>query len=196
MKNQVIKSTRLLAATLIMLVALSACGQKNSGTEEGGKAATTAKVKAPKISIHDAVISGNSEALQQHIDARTDLNKKDPFGGSSPLIIATVFDKTEMALTLIKAGANLNMKNNEGSTALHTAAFFCRLDILKALIDAGADQSIKNNFNTTAYESVVIPFDQVEPVYKMMGQQLAPMGLTLDMARIEKSRPEVAKMLK
>src|SRR6185369_9232122 len=97
-------------------------------------------VKPPQVDIHTAVVSGNLDAVKQHIAAGTDLNEKDPFGGSSPLISAAVFGKTDMAKVLIDAGADLNFQNKDGSTALHTSAFFCRPEIVKLLLDKGADK--------------------------------------------------------
>jgi ankyrin repeat protein len=142
------------------------------------------------------VITENIEALKQHIAAGSDLNAKDPFGGSSPLISAAVFGKTEMARVLIDAGADLNFQNNDGSTALHTAAFFCRPEIVKMLLEKDVDKTIKNKFNATAYENVAGPFSQVKDAYDMMGKILGPMGLTLDYVYVEKTRPEIAALLK
>src|SRR3546814_5451908 len=63
-------------------------------------------------------------ALPIYIAARTDINTKDPFGESSPLITAAVFGRPEMARILIESGADLNFQNKDGSTALISAAFF------------------------------------------------------------------------
>jgi ankyrin repeat protein len=76
------------------------------------------------MSIHAAVITGNLGTVKQHFKNGTDLNEREPAGGSSPLISAAVFGQTEIALELIKAGADVNFRNNDGSTALHTTAFF------------------------------------------------------------------------
>ena len=35
----------------------------------------------------------------------------------------------------------------------------------------------------------------MEPIYKMVKQQLAPMGLKMDLTEIEKNRPVIAKIL-
>ncbi|MBT1685982.1 ankyrin repeat domain-containing protein [Dawidia soli] len=156
----------------------------------------TTSVAAPPVDIHTAVVTENLGALQQHIQAGTNLNEKDPFGGSSPLITAAVFGKTEMARTLIDAGADLNFTNNDGSTPLHTAAFFCRPEIVRMLLDKGADKTIKNKYGATPYESVAGPFAAVKDTYDMMGKMLAPMGLKLDYAYIEKTRLVIAGMLK
>ena len=115
--------------------------------------------------------------------------------GSTPLITAVTFDKTEIAKALINADADLAIKNNDGSTALHVAAFFCRLETVQMLIDAKADKTITNNFGATARQSVMGPFEEIKPVYEMLEQQLKPFGFTLDINDVEKGRPVVAMML-
>lgn len=150
----------------------------------------------PKVDLHTAIISGNLEAVNQHIRAGSDLNEEDPFGGSSPLITAAVFGRPEIAQALIEAGADINFQNNDKSTPLITAAFFCRPKIVERLLEKGADKTIKNKYGATAYESVAAPFSQVKSSYDVLGKALGPMGLKLDYAYIEKMRPVIAEMLK
>ena len=186
--------TGIIAVTLFaMLITSGSCQEKKETSQDK---TTKAGVKPPQVDLHTAVISGNLEAVQQHIAAGSDINVKDPFGGSSPLISAAVFGKTDIAKALINAGASLNFQNNEGSTALHTAAFFCRPEIVKMLIEKKADKIIKNKYGSTAYETVSAPFTDVKPIYDMMVGALAPMGLKLDYTYVEKTRPEIAAMLK
>ncbi len=196
MKTSVIPFTKI--TTLVMLGAFlltsASCQDKKQAAQKTNS--TKSGVKPPTVDIHTAIVSGNLEAVQQHIAAGSDINIKDPFGGSSPLISATVFGKEDIAKALIDAGADLNIQNNDGSTALHTAAFFCRPALVKLLLQKGADKTIKNKFNATPYEGVIAPFKDVKPVYEMMGNALGPMGLKLDFAYIEKTRPEIAALLK
>lgn len=187
------------AFTLFFLMAsfiISGCAGQGDSNQKEKSIEDKDKVAAPKVDIHTAVVTGNLEAVQQHIDAGTDLNKKDPYGGSSPLISAALFDKPEMVKLLIAAGADLNFQNKEGSTALITAAFFGRPHIVKMLLDSGADKTIKNKYGATAYESVAAPFSEVKNTYNMMGKMLEPLGLKLDYAYVEKIRPEIAAQLK
>lgn len=158
--------------------------------------AETAAVESPQIDLHTAVLTDNMPAVDQLIQSGSDLNVQDPFGGSSPLITAAVFGKTEMAKKLLDAGADINFQNNDGSTALITAAFFCRPEIVQLLLEKGADKTIKNKYNTTALDNVSAPFDQVKEVYVAMEQAMAPMGLKLDYAYLETERPIIAEMLK
>jgi hypothetical protein len=179
---------QILFLTAYMMV-LIAC------TKTGDEAGNQSGVMAPDIELQEAVITGNLEAVQQHIEAGTDINKKEQMTGSTPLITAATFNKTEIAEVLIDAGADLSIQNNDGATALHVAAFFCRVEIVQMLMDAGADKSVRNNFGVTARESVMGPFPQVKPIYEMMQQQLQPFGLELDLEEIEKTRPVIAMML-
>lgn len=189
------KTTRLFLLALLLLAA--ACNTREVAAQKGGSgSAPKADVKKPDVDIHTAVLTNNLDALKQHIAAGSNINEKDPYGGSSPLISAALFGKTDAAKILMDAGADINFQNNDGSTALHVAAFFCRPEIVKMLLDKKADKTIKNTYGSTPYDSVAGPFADVKGAYDMMGQMLGPMGLTLDYAYIEKTRPEIAKMLK
>jgi len=116
--------------------------------------------------------------------------------GSTPLISASVFGKTEVALALIEAGADVNLQNNEGSSALTTAAFLCRVEIVEALLENGADKELRTNAGSTALESVSAPFEDVRFIYDIFTRDLGPLGLKLDYKRIEETRPVIAEMLR
>jgi ankyrin repeat protein len=185
-----------IALFAILLIAASCKSGGDSGKTSDSTSVAKSDVKPPQVDLHTAVLTDNMEAVKQHIAAGSNLNEKDPFGGSSPLITASLFDKKEMARVLIDGGADLNFQNNDGATALHTSAFFCRPEIVKMLLEKGADKTIKNKFGATAYESVAAPFSEMKNTYDMMGTILAPMGLKLDYPYIEKTRPVIADMLK
>jgi hypothetical protein len=169
--------TMLVAA---LLTPLAACAQDNA---------------TPGVAIHMASLQGDVVAIQQHIAAGSDPNEKDQYG-STPLIIAATFGKTEVAKALIEAGADLNLTNNDGGTALHTAAFLCRPEIVEALLEHGADKNLKDGWGNTPYQSVAAPFDAVKGVYDSFGAALAPLGLVLDYEEIRVTRPEIAEMLR
>jgi uncharacterized protein len=155
-----------------------------------------AKAKPSKVDIHTAVAKGDLDAVKQYIAAGSNLDETDPASGSSPLITAALFDRKEIAGMLLEAGAKINFRNNDGSTALHTAAFFCRPEIVRLLLEKGADKTIRNKYGSTAFEAVSAPFAEVKPIYDFMDQILEPMGIVLDYAYIEKTRPEIAALLK
>jgi len=196
-KSRINPLKNLVNISLLLVLFTSACAQSGntSKTQADTNAETMSVIEKPAIDIQMAVLSGNLEAVRQHIEAGTDINKLDAMSGSTPLITAASFGKIDIAKALIDAGADLSLKNNDGSTALHVAAFFCRIEIVQALIDARADKTSLNNFGATARETVMGPFEQVKPIYEMLQQQLGPLGLQLDLTEIEKARPVIAMML-
>ncbi len=199
MKIQKILSFKSLLVTMFMITLLSivSCNyeQASSAQENSTSSVSQNNVEAPKMDIFAATFMGDIKAVRQHIKAATDLNAKDQYG-SSPLIIAATFNKTEIAKALIDAGADLHITNNEGGTALHVAAFFCRTEIVAALLKKGTDKSIKNKYGATALESVSGSFDDVKPIYDQFSKNLGPLGFKLDYEQLETSRPKIAEMLK
>ncbi len=154
------------------------------------------KVAPPEISLHEAVLTDQPGIVEAHIKAGSDLNIEDPVTKNTPLIAATTFGRTEIAKKLIDAGADLNLKNSDGSTALITAAFLCRKDIALALLKSGADRQIRNKMGSTALNSVEGPWETVRPIYDFIGSLLAPAGVHLDYSHIKSTRPEIAELLK
>lgn len=197
MKTLKITSIRTTIQMLFFTLLLtSSCAQSNKETSSNDSAKETKTVNKPSIDIHGAVLTGNLEAVKQHIEAGTDINQKEAMSGATPLMSAATFNKPEIAKVLINANADLSVKSNDGGTALHTAAFFGRIEIVQLLIDAKADKTVRNNSGATPREIVMVDFDQMKPIYEMLIQQLQPMGFTLDMDELQKARPVVAMMLK
>ena len=151
--------------------------------------------RTPHVNLHIAALQGNVDEVQNHIKAGSDLNEKDEYG-STPLIVAVTFGKTEVAKALIEAGADITITNNEGSTPLHIAAFLCRTEIVEALLANGADKSVKNNGGNTALDSVAVPFESVKGIYDQLREGLGPLGFRLDYEWIKKTRPAIAEMLR
>ncbi len=181
----------------VMFIAMESCNsnQTNSTENEADSLVSEKSVEAPALDIFAASFMGDVAAIEQHILAGSDLNMKDQYG-SSPLIIAATFGKTEVAKSLIKGGVDLNLPNDIGSSPLHIAAFFCRVEIVEALLAEGADNTLKNDSGQTALESVSGPFIDVKEVYDFFSKELGPLGFKLDYEHIENTRPVIAEMLK
>ena len=96
----------------------------------------------PSISIHKSVEEGNIEAVKQHLAAETDVNAKAE-DGHTPLHIAAVNGKKEIAELLIDKGADVNAKY-DGWTPLHDAASYGHKEIAELLITNGADVNAKD----------------------------------------------------
>ena len=176
------KTVTTIILTITLLVAV------NSGAQD------KSDKKPPQVGLHLAALQGNLAAIHQHIQAGSDLNEKDAYG-STPLIIAATFGKTEVAKAVIEAGADVDITNNDGSTPLHIAAFFCRTEIVKALLDKGANKYLRNIAGSTALDIVAAPFDDDKGIYDQFGAALGPLGLELDYEQIKMTRPKIAALL-
>ena len=186
-----------MTVTMVVLLAAAGCGQNDDSAGETKESSASETVAASLgVDLHTAAATGNLEAIRKHKEAGSDLNVRNKDGGACPLSTAAVFGQTEAALALIEAGADINCKGDDGATPLHVAAFFCREEIVKALVDKGADLTIKNSYGSTPFETVSAPFASVKPVYEHFAKTLKPMGVDLDLDRLEATRPKIAEMLK
>jgi ankyrin repeat protein len=100
-----------LLLTTIAAVVLVGCGESQP------------TAKAPDISIHEAAMKGNIEAVKQHLAAGTDVNVKDNIG-LTPLHMAAGDGRKEVAELLIAKGAEVNVKNKYSKTPLDWAIDF------------------------------------------------------------------------
>jgi len=95
-------------------------------------------IKAPDISIHEAIKEGDIQAVKQHLATGTDVNAKDERGGTA-LYSAAVVGHNEIAELLINKGADVRVKNKASFTPLHEGAFNGHKEIVELLITSGAD---------------------------------------------------------
>lgn len=65
---------------------------------------------------------------------------------------ATLSANIEQLQFLVKNGADLNIKNNQGYTPLMLAVIKNNIDMVRALLDVGADTSVTDNKGRTAKE--------------------------------------------
>ncbi len=191
MKTLKFNPLKMVISLLFMIVFLS-----NIYTQTEVNAKAGLSLEEPEPDIQSAIIAGNLEIVKQHIAAGSDINIKDQMSGSTPLITASAFGKSDIVKILIDANAELDIKNNEGSTALRAAAFFCHVEIVQLLLEAGADKSLKNNYGATPEESVIVPFSEMKPIYEMIKKQMEPLGLKLDLKELEITRPMISILLK
>ena len=129
-----------------------------------GTLSNSSVIENKTVNIHEAVATGDVEALEAYISNKSELNIVEPSGGSTPLITSSLFGQEEAVEMLIEAGAELNAQNNDGSTALHTAALVGRLSIVKKLLESGIDASITNNSGATGFDTVAAPYELVKPI--------------------------------
>jgi len=149
---------------------------------------------APDVDIWKAAANGNIEAIQKYLEAGTDVDAKEPPGGSTPLLVAATFGQVEAVKFLIEKGANVNATSNDGATALHGAAFFCHTGIVKLLLSRGAVVDAKNIRGETPLDAVAGDWSQeLEGIYTWLAELWK---LQLDLERIQATRPKIAALLR
>jgi Ankyrin repeats (many copies) len=111
--------------------------------------------------------SNRLPVLERLVRAGALLNA-DPYRGT-PLIWATVCNRTETAAWLLDRGANINQKgtfggltHGQGITALHMAAQNGHMPVVELLIERGADRSIKDDLYQSTAEGGAAYFSQNE----------------------------------
>lgn len=97
----------------------------------------------------EALQNGNHEAIKQLIEEGINVNLiRD---GVTPLMIASSKGHTEIAETILQAGANINEKSDDGWTALHKAASDQEeTAIVDLLMQSGIDVEAKDKSGKTA----------------------------------------------
>ena len=114
-------------------------------------------------------------------------------GGSTPLSTAALHGRLDIARYLIKRGAKVEATNNDGNTPLHVAAFLCRSEIVQLLMNQGGSPLIKNRRGETPIDVVSSPWSKgLADFYTGIGNAV---GLKLNLKRIERERPQIAKLL-
>ena len=108
-----------------------------------------------------AARQGHMPSVKTLIDAGADVNQVSPGDKSSPLLIATVNGRFDIAMYLIEHGANPNLASTANATPLYAAlnvqwaphAFYpqpspgqqktSHMELLKALLDKGANPNVR-----------------------------------------------------
>jgi ankyrin repeat protein len=97
--------------------------------------------------LHIASSSGYEEILNYILkqcslisyDSSNELINIQDDRGHTPLINAVIAENNSMVKTLIKLGANVNLKNKDGNTSVHFAAGDGSVERLEILVEAKAD---------------------------------------------------------
>ena len=110
----------------IAAVVLVGCGESKSDSKA-------------HLSINIAASEGNLEAVKQHLANGANLNAKSETNELTPLMCAAGMGHEEVAIYLIKKGADVNVKGAKNAVPLHFAAMHGKKKLVELLIAKGAD---------------------------------------------------------
>ena len=116
-------------------------------------------------------------------------------GGMTPLSTAVFHGRMEIARLLVEEHkVNVSHHNRDGNTPLHLAAFLCREEMIDFLLSHGASLTKKNDREEAAVDTVSGEWsDGLGQFYEGI---IGGSNLDLDVKKIEKQRPVVARMLR
>ena len=148
----------------------------------------------PRSALARAVSRGDLDETKQLLKEGARINARQPRGGSTALSAAALHGRLDLAEYLLDQGAKVDATNQDGNTPLHVAAFLCRTDIVKLLLENGSSAQTKNRRGESAVEVVSAPWsDELAGFYRGIGRGA---NLDLDLDRIERERPQIAKLLR
>ncbi|XP_070608592.1 fibronectin type 3 and ankyrin repeat domains protein 1 [Erythrolamprus reginae] len=103
--------------------------------------------------MHWATDGGHCDVIEWMIQDGCEVDPRDSGIEWTPLFrLCALSGKTDVAIILINAGADVNVKDKDGKTPLMVAALNNHEDLVALLLEKGADPDIKNEFGKGALE--------------------------------------------
>jgi len=99
--------------------------------------------------IHDAAESGDLKRMEELVNRGENINIQNMPYQQRPLHIAVYNEHPEIVALLLKHGADVNARMNNGQTPLFIAAYFGDIESLKMLLDHGAQVNISDHLGNT-----------------------------------------------
>jgi ankyrin repeat protein len=107
--------------------------------------------------LHYAAANGYTELIQPLLDLGFDIEAKDNCERTPLMLASSCYSKPESVLLLLKAGANVDARNKNDSTALHYAAINGKADAISFLIDYKANIKARNAGGDTPLHNARTP---------------------------------------
>ena len=147
-------------------------------------------VQLPENGLWHAARIGDLPAMKRYIADGEDVNALDDYLNLSPLTWAALNGQTEAARILIENGADVNIRDDKGSTPLHGAVAFGRADVAKLLVETGADQQARNDDGAKPMDVLRLDWRTTTFVGGMVGVEVKEE----DIAVMKTGRSAIAKL--
>jgi ankyrin repeat protein len=128
---------KVLKAVILLVMALSlsllAAGQAASSVD---------------AQLLEAARIGDTAAVQQLLQKGANIEAKDKYG-RTPLMVADIYDNTNVMKLLLDKGANIEAKDKYDKTPLIAAATYGKVEVVKLLLDKGANIAAEHDGETS-----------------------------------------------
>ncbi len=138
-------TSSILAATFLAFVL--GCGgdeTTENGTPTAPLSGSTQAKKPATGNFFEAIRNNNVASIKQQLADGVDPESLDQELQMSPLAMAAAVGSEEITRLLLDAGANVDVRNTDGTTPLATAVFFGHPEVVKLLLEEGADPAAQN----------------------------------------------------
>ena len=164
--------------------------------EQARNVRSSADPSGMRADLAEAIEGNDLDAVKRWIRKGAPTNaRRFGDGGMTPLSTAVFHGRMEIARLLVEEHkVNVSHHNRDGNTPLHLAAFLCREEMIDFLLSHGASLTKKNDREEAAVDTVSGEWsDGLGQFYEGV---IGGSNLDLDVKKIEKQRPVVARMLR
>src|SRR5208337_1704122 len=119
------------------------------------------------VRLCDEIVTGNLPEVKSLLDKGVDPDIKKCLNGTTPLMVAASFNRTEILKVLIAQGAGVNDIDKSGSTALMLAADKGNVESVNILLDKGAYMNSRDNADRTVLiRALDVPEKQLDRAHR------------------------------
>ena len=147
-------------------------------------------IQLPEEGLWHAARTGDLRAMKRYIAEGADVNEPDENLNISPLAWSVSHGQTEATRLLIENGADVNLKDDNGSTPLHGAAVFGRADVARLLIENGANLQVRNDDGGTPADALHLDWRTTNFIGGLMGIEVEKENIAV----MKSGRNEIAKL--
>ena len=172
---------------------------EDAGIVQVTSAPTKGGVDAGNIEeLLGAMITGDTKALETFLESGGDVNAREPDKERNSLMhIAVTFGQAGAVKVLAKSGANLDIKNTNGTTPLISAGFLGKSELVKILIDEGASLDVTDNNGMTALDAAAMSWEDAKGIVDFLNLAIfVPLGSPLDPDEVRAGREDCVDILR